>query len=153
MGLHSRSQLEDHRTVEDGPSQWTEGGCVPWRDVGRHLWHWLLSHLGLADWCDFKAGCGFYFGPAVCSVPSHPSALSSRPGCPTRLGLPFCCLPQFGVDWLNVPGTGPPPTPCPSPASCLWTNFILLGLPQVPKSNFNQRSEKMQKGKQSGKTK
>ena len=39
----------------------------------------------------------------------------------------------------------PAAPPCPTPASCLLKNFSLLGLPQVPKSKFNQRSEKMQK--------
>ena len=38
-----------------------------------------------------------------------------------------------------------PQHPCPPPAPCLWKNFSLLDLPQVLKSTFNQRSEKMQK--------
>ena len=41
------------------------------------------------------------------------------------------------------PGTEP--LPLVSPASCLQKNFNLLGLPQVPKSKFSQRSEKIQK--------
>ena len=36
-------------------------------------------------------------------------------------------------------------SPCPPSASCLWKNFSLVGLPQVSKNRFNQRSKKMQK--------
>ena len=40
----------------------------------------------------------------------------------------------------------PLPLPlCPPPASYLYKNVSLLGLAQVPKNKFNQRSEKRQK--------
>ena len=39
----------------------------------------------------------------------------------------------------------PPPPPCPPPDLCLQRNFSLLDLPEVPKTKFNQRTEKMQK--------
>ena len=47
-----------------------------------------------------------------------------------------------GCEGETVP-VGPPP--CPPLVSCLQKNLSLLGLPQVPKNEFHQRSEKMQK--------
>ena len=42
----------------------------------------------------------------------------------------------------GLPGRNPPPFP--PPASCVYRNYSLRGLPWVPKRKFNQRSEELQ---------
>ena len=59
------------------------------------------SPLGLAPSVIFKAGCEFCLGPTVCQAPSHLSVFDSRSRCAMRLGLPFSCLPQFGLGWVD----------------------------------------------------
>ena len=44
----------------------------------------------------------------------------------------------MGLSGTNLPSL------CPLPAPWLQRNFSLLGLPQVPRNKFNQRSEKIQ---------
>ena len=48
-------------------------------------------------------------------------------------------------------GTDSPAPRGHTPISCLWKSFSLLGFHWVPKSKFNQRSEKMQKQRERGK--
>ena len=75
-----------------------------------------------------------------------------------RLRITWENLKTIPWDWISstetertsrvFPGTDTLPShlhPAISPASSLQKSFSLLGLPQVPKSTFNQRSEKMQK--------